>query len=575
MSRRGVLVLVLSWAAVLGVVRLAVAPPEHCTPVTVDDARTAAEAAVGWFSANQLPDGRFVYEYDRVEDRVDRRVHITRHAGSVMSLHQAAAAGIEGAAELAEAGSQWTVDGAARRHGWAAARAPGEPTLRVGATALTVAGLAIHQLHTGDDRFSSDMERMGRFLVAMVEPSGAVSAFYDLNDDVPARGQHSVYFTGETYWALALLDRADPAGGWGVPAARIGRYLATERDEVEDRFPPVSDHWAAYGLSEEAPGRDQDRLDFARRLAEIFSVEVRVESQRQGQGISRLFRPGHAMGGGLGTVGEGMGSLWRVAGEEPDLADIRPAIGERVRCVAGLLVDRQVTTDEADAHPRPERVLGAWFKDDTSREDDQQHALSALLLAEEALAEGGGEGHGSGDDGLARTLWMVLIGAAAANPRRIRRLAAGVPAHGVTLAAVVGGALLVVVALASPAVLRAADVSPPTALVAAGAVVGGTVVVDALRRGAPGRHVEAGTTPVVVVPGLVRPATVLLTAAVAAHAAVWSGVVVAVMIAAVGLTGLVRWRREPLWSGAAVATLVIVAGVLGAFDLIVDGVLGV
>ena len=38
--------------------------------------------------------------------------------------------------------------------------------------------------------------------------------------------------------------------GWDVPARRISTYLATERDDAERRFPPVSDHWGAYAWDE-------------------------------------------------------------------------------------------------------------------------------------------------------------------------------------------------------------------------------------------------------------------------------------------------------------------------------------
>ena len=79
---------------------------------------------------------------------------------------------------------------------------------------------------------------------------GQCSASYDDAAGAPVAGGYSKYYTGETYWALARLHRLFPDEGWGEVADRIGAYMAAERDEVEDYWPPLPDHWAAYGLAE-------------------------------------------------------------------------------------------------------------------------------------------------------------------------------------------------------------------------------------------------------------------------------------------------------------------------------------
>ena len=102
-------------------------------------------------------------------------------------------------------------------------------------------------------------------------------ASYDLAREAPVAGDYSKYYTGEAYWALARLHRAFPDEGWGEAADRIGAYLAKSRDEVEDHWPPIPDHWAAYGAAEtvEFPERGrrpltEDEVDYARRQAELF-----------------------------------------------------------------------------------------------------------------------------------------------------------------------------------------------------------------------------------------------------------------------------------------------------------------
>ena len=106
------------------------------------------------------------------------------------------------------------------RDGWAALAAQ-EP-VDTGATALLAAGLEIRREATGDARYDAVLRRLGRFLIAQTEPSGAVLAYYDSARGAPIPGEYSKYFTGEAYWALARLHRAFPGEGWGRAANRIG-----------------------------------------------------------------------------------------------------------------------------------------------------------------------------------------------------------------------------------------------------------------------------------------------------------------------------------------------------------------
>ena len=78
-------------------------------------------------------------------------------------------------------------------------------------------------------------------------------------------------------------------------------------------------------------------------------------------------------GGGYGVVGEALTGLWRVAAADARLADLRQPLADRAECIAGLAIDVQVR----DGLGRCED--GAWFIDDVTRMDDQQHAISALL----------------------------------------------------------------------------------------------------------------------------------------------------------------------------------------------------
>jgi hypothetical protein len=123
-----------------------------------------------------------------------------------------------------------------------------------------------------------------------------------------------------------------------------------------------------------------EQAAYARRLAARFGMLIRVESQKDGWPTP--FVDAHARAAGLGVWVEGLGSLVRVATADTRLADLRPALEDRLACGAGLLVERQV--DDG-----PDEEAGAWFREDVTRMDDQQHALSGLLAAA-SLAGGDG-----------------------------------------------------------------------------------------------------------------------------------------------------------------------------------------
>lgn len=585
-ARRVVAVFV-AWVAVLGLARGVVALPERCPPATEAQIRAAAGEAVGWFERNQGSDGRWLYRYDRDEDLTDRRSHVVRQAGITLSLYQADAAGLDGALAPADAGVDWLLGETVAHDDWVAVRR--DALAPTGGSALLLAALATRRDATGDARYDDEMAALGRFLVAMTEPSGAVGANWDITARRPVPGDYSVFFTGEAYFALAALDMVDPAGGWGATADRIGRYLATERDAAEDLFPPTSDHWAAYGLAATAAARplDDDEAAYAERLAGVFSVEVRFESQRTDGGLNRwALRGPRVLGAGLGTIGEGLGALWAVAGVDDRLGSERAAIAERTACVAGMLVDRQVDEVEAGEAGRPGMARGAWFHHGVTQMDDQQHSLSALLLAEPVVRETGGRQAGAASDdpvSAARALWLAVVALAVVNPARVRRLAGRLPVGAAAGGSLVAGAAVAVTAALAGPLLRAADVSPATALVAAGIVVVVTAVVDGVRRPAdmsPATGPGDGALVPLAVPALVRPAVVVLAVAVAADAGLAVGVGTAVAVAAAGAATLLPERRPagaqggPALGDVARWAFVAVA-VLGGIDLAAHGVFSV
>jgi hypothetical protein len=358
------------WGVGIAVLRFAVVPAERCPAVDPGAVRHAIDGATGWLVRGEQPDGRFRYGYYRSRDEVSPLYNDTRHAGVLYILYRL------GKTDAGDRGLTYVLDRLVRRDGWTAFAQPGEDA-EAGANALTVAALVQRRLATGDARYDALARGMGRFLVGQLGADGSVLQYWDPAAGRPVPHVFGKFSTGEALYALALLNRAFPGEGWDRAAHRVAAYLATRRDRAEGYLTRQPDHWASYGLAELAPaGLTDVESAYARRLAGYFGYEIRFISQHTG----RPLNPFTESGADLGVVGEGASALWRAAGEDPRLADLRDDLGARITCLTGITVHRQVPATD----PNP-RARGAWFFHDYTQMDDQQHAIGALLGAGQVL----------------------------------------------------------------------------------------------------------------------------------------------------------------------------------------------
>src|SRR5262245_35393795 len=507
-----------------------------------------------------------------------------------MGLYQAASAGIPGAREAADRGLAWSLQRLVERDGWAAVGYGGQ--VPVGATALLTAGLAERRADTGGRQSDGLPQRLGRFRVAQTEATGAVAARYDPASGGPVPGEHSRYYTGEAYFALSRLHELFPDGGWGAAADRVGAYLATRRDQAEDYWPPLPDHWAAYGLAETVSFDQRtplepltaDELAYARRQAGLFGAAVRWLSQQAGPWGEIVRGSPEPRGGGYGTIGEALTGLWLVASADDRMSDVRDRIAERSLCLAGLAVHAQSDSTEAASFREPGRVQGAWFRNGVTRMDDQQHALSSLLRA---IPIARADAADAGDERQAPPVALLIVAlVAAVNPARV---AFGVPrpdrsTPGAPALAALGGLMalvgVLVAALLGDLFFDAIGVSEPALRIAAG-VVGGVAGVVALVRRPPSPEPalpgwRAALVPVAA-PLLAGPAVVMLAVSAYADRGAWL-VGGALVIAVVMLTALVAGVRPDgssgrvlRWIGALTGALLIVSATL----LVIDGILAV
>jgi hypothetical protein len=350
--------------------RVAVVPAETCPTVRPDQIAAAIDGASAWLVRGLRPDGRFLYGFTRGKDEVSPFYNDTRHAGVLFALYRV------GRTRAADEGLRYVQERLIRHGDWTAF-APAGTDADAGGNALLVAALVERRLTTGDRRYDAFARSVGRFLVAQTQRDGSVLQYWN-----PTRGRavpdmYGKFSTGETAYALSLLNRAFPEEGWDRPARSVLAYLATRRDAAEGFASRQADHWAAYALGELAPfGLSAVEVAYARQLAGYFGYEIRFESQHTG-------RPGNIFtesGADLGVVGEGEAAIRLAATRDARLADLRAPLDERIGCIAGITVARQVPASD----PNP-RARGAWFFDGYTQMDDQQHATGALLGAEQVV----------------------------------------------------------------------------------------------------------------------------------------------------------------------------------------------
>lgn len=375
------------WAILLAGLRITVAPPESCGANDEESIQRAAALAVTWMRTNQYADGTFVYLYYPDTDTAPADYNEVRHAGVTMALYQAAGRMQDGGAlAAADLALEWMKKNTVYEGDWAAL-APNGHYASLGASALMLVGLAERRLATSDPVNDDLMHGLASFIAAMQREDGGFRISYDFETDQPDIVNTSRYYPGESLWALALMQEAFPGEGWDKNARDALQFITTMRDEVENvEFPPLADQWAAYGIGEMVEwGLTDQQIDYARQLAARFGLLVRTEAQREGSWFGHRARGRYSRASGVGTWNEGLAALWRASQADPRLADIAEPTVERLRCVSGILADRQVSVTEAKAFPRPGLAAGAWFRNNETRMDDQQHAFSGLLYTLDAI----------------------------------------------------------------------------------------------------------------------------------------------------------------------------------------------
>jgi hypothetical protein len=371
------------------------APLLACDRPSAELLESTVGGAMAWLDRALQDDGTYWYEYDRAADAFSPDYHDVRHAGTTMSIYQVAAAGTAVRTDPIALGDEslgYVLDGVVTE-GDVTAFLGTSRAAELGSTALVIAGLVHRRIATGDEQYDDLLRSMGRFMDTLRRDDGGMWARATAVGLRPIEGQTSTFYTGEAFWAYGLLANQFPGEGWDESARAVGRYIVFDRDaEEEIEHPPHTDQWSAYGFAEM---RDWAPLDvehraYIRKLSDKYHDRLERELEHEARRVGDGSRPPdetvtQARGAAFGTTVEALASLWRLASVDPGLGDLAAPLRADLICGARILTARQNGTAAADEWARPDVVRGAWFDEDVTRVDDQQHAMSGVLLAIDAL----------------------------------------------------------------------------------------------------------------------------------------------------------------------------------------------
>lgn len=204
--------------------------------------------------------GKFVYRRDRGGDHRGRnRYNILRHAGALYALadyHLDFTASVDEIANLRRA-ARYLVE-------CCAGPLPGRPDLtaiwsdpeltgkrhelkaKLGAAGLSLTALVTSGYLVSGITDKATLERLGRFVQYMQEPSGRFVSRYDFALGEKDDSWNSLYYPGEAALGLYYLHQMTDDAWWLESSVDALRYLARQRERLVEL---PADHWALIATS--------------------------------------------------------------------------------------------------------------------------------------------------------------------------------------------------------------------------------------------------------------------------------------------------------------------------------------
>ena len=357
-------------------------------------------------------DGRFVYSFFPVANRVDTSYNMVRHAGAVYAMLELAgrSSGRQSPnADLLAAADRATdyllgavrpcprlryepklgdVPDHHRRHGLCLVEANES---KLGGHGLAVLALLQHpDLDAHPERLEVAIG-LGERILSVLQPDGRFEPHKVRWSDGTHFRYESEYYPGEAIYALARLFRVTGERRWLDAARRASDYRVRVRYAPDGGFTDETiphDHWLAYGLRElaELDPRPWD-AEYLRRLGRLIAGAQHREIDPP-DWAGGFYEPPRAAP--TATRAEALGSILTALGgpyaDGPDAASTEEleTIADALCHALAFQLRAQYSPARAFDYEEPQRALGGIsgsLTDDEIRIDYPQHTSSSLVTA--------------------------------------------------------------------------------------------------------------------------------------------------------------------------------------------------
>jgi Beta-L-arabinofuranosidase, GH127 len=229
--------------------------PPRPSQLSADELLGAVGDAADYIARAAGADGKFMYLYDPVRDRVEKGYDIARHAGAIYALMDAYnVLHVDTWKSAAERAIGYLAHACpASPDGAGCAAGEHEEQKRAGATGLGLTALSRYTEATGDRSRLDEMRELARFILHQQYPDGHFRANADVKKEDPSVDETKfakevTYYPGEATLGLIRLYALDRDPRWLEGAKKAADYVILVRDAKTDEAHQIHDHWMSYAL---------------------------------------------------------------------------------------------------------------------------------------------------------------------------------------------------------------------------------------------------------------------------------------------------------------------------------------
>ncbi|MBN2381974.1 hypothetical protein JXQ70_03740 [bacterium] len=352
-------------------------PPPELNQANI---RAAIIEAADYLVRQTAPSGKFVYEYDPIDQSNSSHYNALRHAGTTFALFQVY--GLTSDSKYLEAGDRalnyldrlTTIKDGFRfiiENNYA----------KLGGAALAVLAMVERETHVRDGRDLPKIHAFARFIERSQRDDGDFIRFDPYNPTRKAELEKSIYYPGEATFALTRLAGLTGEQHWLDAALKGARALSRRWSFLGiDWFVPF-DAWLLYALSELFEQTRQPWLyDYASTIARrMVLYQFGPGANRNPDFCGGAFDPVFPQSTPTGARAEGLGAFCTMLSHTGHLSDFyRTALMNSGR----FQLRQAFRPDNSYYLPCPEKARGGFRKsivEPQLRIDYTQHNISSLL----------------------------------------------------------------------------------------------------------------------------------------------------------------------------------------------------